>query len=140
MNQPHALCKVVRRRNRGIIFLKQEIEYLRMMLDQKTVKSTVKKELVASATPDIFECTHTEISEGRDHEFERPTGLIRPESIELDIGDDSLIKREENSTPMEGMEEVDNNDDDIVEIESTAEAGGEAEEFKSNNLVEEDEY
>ena len=35
MNQPHALCKVVRRRNRGIIFLKQEVEYLRMMLDQK---------------------------------------------------------------------------------------------------------
>ena len=55
---------------------------------------------------------------------------MRAESVEIGLGDDSLIKREENSTPMEDMEEV----------ESTAEAGRDAEEFKSNNLLEEDDY
>lgn len=39
---------------------------------------------------------------------------------------------------MEGMEETDNNDDEVVEIESTAEAGGDAEEFSKNPLVEDE--
>ena len=79
------------------------------------------------------------MSHSRDHEFERPTRLLRAESVEIGLGDDSLIKREENSTPMENMEEADNLED-TVEMESTAEAGRDAEEFKSNNLLEEDEY
>ena len=57
MNQPHALCKVVRRRNRGIIFLKQEVEYLRMMLDQRTIAQNIKQVPLVAATPDLFEQT-----------------------------------------------------------------------------------
>ena len=138
LDHQHALCKVVRRRNRGIIFLRQEVEYLRMMLDQKTIASNAKKVPVTTATPDIFEHTISESSNDRNREVERPTRLMRAESVELDLGDDSFIKREENSTPMEGMEESDNNDDEVVEIESTAEAGGDAEEFSKNPLMEDD--
>ena len=138
LDHQHALCKVVRRRNRGIIFLRQEVEYLRMMLDQRAVASTAKKVPITTATPDIFEHTTSEFSNSRGHEVERPTRLMRAESVDLDLGDDSLIKREENSTPMEGMEETDNNDDEVVEIESTAEAGGDAEEFSKNPLIEDE--
>ena len=113
-----------------------------MMLDQRAVRSTAKKVPITTATPDIFEHTTSEFSNSPsrevNREVERPTRLMRAESIDLDLGDDSLIKREENSTPMEGMEETDNNDDEVVEIESTAEAGGDAEEFSKNPLIEDE--
>ena len=71
LNQPHALCKVIRRRNRGIIFLKQEVTYLRCLLDELTKQIIDKKtsarvaETSLSYNEDVpvhHDCTMTEIS------------------------------------------------------------------------------
>ena len=140
LNQPHALCKVVRRRNRGIIFLKQEVEYLRAMLDQRTAMLTAKNNAIVSATPEIFEGVHSEASYAGAQGVERPARLMRAESIELGLGDDSTGKREQDeSTPMGDVEEVAIDEAKLNEMESDAEAGGDAEEFKSINVDEEDE-
>ena len=58
----------------------------------------------------------------------RPLGLQGAQSVEaIDLNDDATAKDQEESTPMSNMDEA------AEETETNADAGGDAEEFRSNS-------